>query len=201
MSEPSPRRGGRYARGLWMLARGRPEAFALLGGQNRDYLNSLAPLVAFMIVIGAVEAVSGHVVRGVGVSLSSLCGLLAPPVIAEPLARRWGCMDRWALFANLLNWLTILMAPVLALAVIIGVLLAGAGLPVLDAAAIIVVSALCYVTWLQWFAARRGLGLSRWRAVQLLVAIQIGTGLLALVQVNPDAGSLLASSLDDQLNK
>jgi hypothetical protein len=195
VSGQAPRRRVNYFRALWLLATGRTEAFALLGGEARDYLNSLAPLVAFMLVIGAVEAISGKPVRGLAIFLSSLCGLLAPPVIAEPLCRRWGCMDRWTLFANLLNWITIVLVPVVLAAAVAAILLTGAGLPVPAAVILMVLFTMSYFTWLQWFAARRGLMLSRWRSVQLLLAIQIGTGLLATVQVNPGADMLITQGL------
>ncbi len=199
MSGRLPVRRTQYVRGLWLLARGRREAFTMLGADTRAYLNSLAPLVAFSLVIGALEALSGSVVRGAALFLSSLCGLLAPPVIAEPFCRRWGCMPRWALFANVLNWLTILMVPVLFVAVFAAVLLVSAGVPLLAATLFMTCFVLTYVTWLQWFSARGGLGITRWQAVILLFAIQVGTGLLTVIQVETGSGSFVPPGIAQQL--
>jgi hypothetical protein len=190
-----PKRRIQYALAVWMLARGRSEAFRLFGGEARDYLNSLAPLVAFSLVISALDVLAGKPVQGLALFFSSLCGLLAPPVIAEPLCRRWGCLDRWALFANIMNWVQILMAPVMAAVLIVAVVLVSAGVPLVATTLILMLAVLTYVTWLHWFAARGALGLTRWRTVKLLFAIQLGTGLLMALQVQTGTGSFVPPGL------
>lgn len=199
MSGRLPARRTNNLRALWLLARGKREAFALFGADTGAYLNSLAPLVALIFVAGLLEALSGQVVRGATLFLATLCGLLAPPVIAAPLCRRWGRMDQWALFANVLNWMQILMAPVLLIAVFAAGMLVAAGVPLSDAVLLMTACALSYVTWLQWFSARFALGLARWQAVKLLLAIQLGTGLLMILQVQSGAASLMPPGLDMQL--
>ena len=198
MSGQLPKRRAQYALALWMLARGRPEAFRLFGGEGRDYLNSLAPLLAFSLVISALDVLSGHKAQGASLFLSSLCGLLAPPVIAEPLCRRWGCLDRWALFSNMMNWVQILMAPVMVAVLLAAALLVSAGMPLLLTTLILMLAVLSYVTWLQWFSARGALGLTRWRTVKLLFAIQLGTGLLMALQMQTSGGSFVPPGLSRQ---
>jgi hypothetical protein len=193
-----PKRRAQYALALWMLARGRPEAFRLFGGEGRDYLNSLAPLVAFSLVISALDLLSGKPLQGASLFLSSLCGLLAPPVIAEPLCRRWGCLESWALFANMMNWVQILMAPVMVGVLVVATLLVSAGVPLLATTLVLMLAVLSYVTWLQWFCARGSLGLTRWRTVKLLFAIQLGTGLLMAVQMQNSGGSFVPPGLSKQ---
>jgi hypothetical protein len=194
-----PQRRRNYALALVMLARGRREAFLLFGGSSRDYLNSLAPLVAFSLVIGGLDVLAGKKAQGISLFLSSLCGLLAPPVIAEPLCRLWGCLDRWALFANMLNWVQILMAPVMAVVLITAVLLVSAGLPLVVSTLVLMLAVLTYVTWLQWFCARGALGLTRWRTVGLLFAIQLGTGLLMVLQMAGGGGGFMPPGLEKML--
>ena len=36
--------------------------------------------------------------------LATLIALLAPPVISQALARRWGRQERWFRFATAINW-------------------------------------------------------------------------------------------------
>jgi hypothetical protein len=194
-----PVRRPNNVRALWLLATGRSEAFALFGADSRAYLNSLAPLVALIIVVGALEALSGAPAKGAAVFLTSLTSLLAPAVIAEPLCRRWGCLDRWALFANILNWLQILMAPVLVVVLVAATLLAAAGVPVVASALLMVLVVFTYITWLQWFTARGALRITRWQAVKLLFAIQLGVAVLMVIQVETGAGSFMPPELSDQL--
>jgi hypothetical protein len=194
-----PVRRPNNVRALWLLAIGRSEAFALFGADSRAYLNSLAPLVALIIVVSALEALSGAPAKGAAVFLTSLTSLLAPPVIAEPLCRRWGCLHRWALFANILNWLQILMAPVLVVVLVGATLLSAAGVSVTVTALLMVLAAFTYITWLQWFTARGALGISKWQTVKLLFAIQLGVALLMVIQVETGTGSVMPPGLSDQL--
>ena len=131
--------------------------------------------------------------------LTSLAGLLAPPVIAEPLCRRWGRLDRWALFANILNWLQILMAPLLIVALVAASLLAALGVPLTATVLLMVFGVLTYVTWLQWFAARGALDITRWQTFKLLCAIQIGVGVLMVLQVETGVGPVMPAGLTEQL--
>lgn len=197
MSGQLPVRRPNNVRALWLLATGRAEAFALFGADARAYLNSLAPLVALILVVSALEMLSGAPAKGATLFLTLLTNLLAPAVIAEPLCRRWGCLDRWALFANILNWMQILMAPLLLVVLIVATLLSAAGVPVAATALLMVFGVLTYVTWLQWFSARGALRITRWQAVKLLCAIQLGVALLTIMQVETGAGSFVPPGLSD----
>jgi hypothetical protein len=194
-----PVRRVNYLRAMWLLATGRREAFALLGGDTRAFMNSLAPLVAFILVASSLEMLSGQIHRGLTMLLVTLCNWLTPAVIAEPLCRRWGRMDRWALFANVMNWLTILMVPVLIAGAFIGVALVSAGLPLAAAVLLLMLGGLCYLTWLQWFAARGALGITRWQAFKLLCAIELGMVLLVVLQLATGSGPILPPGLEEQL--
>jgi hypothetical protein len=145
--------------GLLLIAAGQRRGFDYFGKTNDAYLASLAPLVALVLVSTGLMAVQGQVRTAASIGLLSICNLLAPAVIADPLCRRWGCADRWPHYANILNWVQFLFLIVGSLLLALARGAVGAGLLVI------------YVLWVQWFIARGALGLSRARTTWLLAAI------------------------------
>jgi hypothetical protein len=151
--------------GLLLLAAGRKSGFACFGTDNDAYLASL--LLAFTLVSGGLLALKTP--RGAAtLFLLSLCQVLAPPVIAHPFCRRWGRLDRWALYANILNWAPFLFFIVLALVMLVARIAVQSGMPADPAAGFALLLLLSYMLWFQWFVARGALVISRGRTALLL---------------------------------
>jgi hypothetical protein len=166
------------ALGLLMVGLGKPAGFAQFGDSAEAFLASLAPLLAFFIVLGALIVWAGHPLLGLAFFLTMVCDLLAPVVIADVFCRLWHRRDRWARYANVLNCTQWLMAAAMVILVPIAALVVSAGvsLPVATGALLIVFS--LYVLWFHWFAARHVLDLSRGRALVVMLAVVFGTGLV-----------------------
>jgi hypothetical protein len=174
----APRRPGL---GLILLAVGRAEGFTHFGTDTDAFLASLAPLVAFALVIGGLVALSGRVLFGPELFLLWLVGILAPAVIAHPLCVRWQRQAYWPLYANILNWSKLLFLMVAPLAI-------GLAASVPAAGAVVALALFAYGFWFQWFVARGALRLSRVKALLLLLATQLGTNLLVLLPLLADSG-------------
>lgn len=176
--QAAPRRS--VARGIWRLARLKPEGFAEFAATPQAFLNSLAPLVAFPLVGGVLM-----LVRGVGAAaltdlLATLIAVLAPTVIGAALAQRWGHGARWLRFAVAFNW-TQWAVPVAALLMLVAVgVLRGVGLSEDQAVTVWLLGIAGYAIALHFFLARQGLGVSRGQAVLFVAAINLGTAALVI---------------------
>ncbi len=166
--------------GILRVACGRADGLDRFGATREAFLASLAPLLAFPLVGGALLLLGGAGRAGAAQLLATLCALLAPPVLSFEVARLWGRRAAWLRFATALNWCqwAIPVVAVLLLAILAPLLTAflserGAVAATLGAIG-------CYGLWLHWFVARHGLGLSRLRAVALVILVNLGTGLLVL---------------------
>jgi hypothetical protein len=169
--------------GLFLLAIGRPRGFACFGADVNAYLMSLAPLIAFALVSAGLLALRSPR-SGAAMFLVWLCQLLAPPVIAHPLCRRWDRADRWALYANILNWAPFLFFILLALVMAVTRAAIQAGAPADATATIGLLVFFGYSLWFQWFVARGALAITRTRAALLLGAnLLFGIGLLVILTV------------------
>ena len=175
----APRRN--TARGLLLLSYGNPEGLTFFGGDTHAYLTSLAPLVAFLLVYSGTLMISVSPVRGASTFLGGLISLLASPVLAELLCRRWDRLGAWGLYANLYNWVQILVSVVGVLALAVAGLLVAAGVSINAAAAGVLLSLMIYASWLLWFTARCALDLTRWQTVKLLLFTQCGMGVMLLI--------------------
>ena len=172
---------GNPARGLLLLAYGNPEGLTFFGADTHAYLASLAPLVGFLLVYGGQMMITGSPVRGAAAFLENLVILLAPPVLADLLCRRWNRVGEWGLYANILNWANVLLLGVAVVVAVIVVGLSAAGVPLNVALAAAIFAFLIYGTWLQWFTARCTLNITRWQTVKLLLLTQCGTAVLLVV--------------------
>ncbi len=168
-------------RGVLLLARFRVAGLALFGASVPDLLNSLAPLLAFPVVLALLLLLDGAGSEALTDLLSLVVALLSPLVISQALAARWGRDESWLRYAVALNWCQwalpmVAMATVLAMSV-----LAALGLPqrALAPATLLCVGA--YALALHWFLARRALDLGRARATLFVVAVNAGTGVLMLL--------------------
>ncbi len=188
------RANGRVALGLLLIGTGRAAGFAQFGRNAEAFLASLAPLLAFLLVLGGVVAWAGHPWIGVSTVLTGVCNLLAPAVIADLFCRLWHRRQHWALYANVLNcaqWLTLAVLVLLLPLASLGLAM---GLSVPQAALLLMVVFVLYLMWFHWFAARHALALSRGQALLVMLAVLFGTGLVTQLPMWL-AGKPLASAL------
>lgn len=166
--------------GVGRLARGRADGLAQFGNTPQAFLTSLAPLIAFPLVGGALLLANGGGLPALSDLLATFCALLTPPVLSWWFARLWRREALWPRFATAFNWCQWAI-PVMAsvLLVVLGILMA-AGLPNRVAGVIAVFGLVSYGLWLHWFLARRGLDLSAGRAVLLVLCLNLGTVALVL---------------------
>ena len=166
--------------GIFRLARGRADGILQFGATREAFLASLAPLVAFPLVGGVLMLLGGGGVTALSDLLATLCALMAPPVLSFEVARLWGRQASWLRFATAFNWCQWAI-PVLgsALLLLLGALIV-LGLPRPIARGMVVLGLVAYGLWLHWFLARHGLGLSRFRALLLVLGVNIATVLIVL---------------------
>lgn len=197
MSDGTPRRAGSAPNillGVARLARGRADGLAQFGDSTQAFLASLAPLIAFPLVGGALMLANGGGLPALSDLLATLCALLAPPVLSWWFARRWRREALWPRFVTAFNWCQWAI-PVMAsaLLIVLGMLMA-VGLPNRIAGIIAVFGLVAYGLWLHWFLARRGLDLSAARAVLFVLCVNLGTAALVvgprvlMSVVSPDQG-------------
>ena len=178
-------RGGRpqptnIVLGVLRLARGRSDGLRQFGATREAFLASLAPLIAFPLVGGMLMLLSGGGLGVLSDFLLTLCALLAPSVLSFEVARLWGKEAAWLRFATAFNWCQWAI-PVVSVVLLVALgILVSAGLPRFVARVGAVLGLVCYAFWLHWFLARHGLGLSRMRAVILVVCVNFGTVAIVL---------------------
>ncbi|HTW28121.1 MAG TPA: hypothetical protein VME92_13410 [Acetobacteraceae bacterium] len=165
-------------RGMLLLARGRAVGLAEFGETPEAFLASLAPLIAFPLVFGVLLLLNGGGWQAVGDFLAALCALLAPPVLSQLLARLWRRETLWLRYATAFNWCQWVLPVVAGLALLGVPVLAALGADTVTAARAAVLVICGYGLWLHWFLARRGLNLSGLRAALLVIAVNLGTGVL-----------------------
>jgi hypothetical protein len=166
--------------GIARIATGHADGLAQFGDTPDAFLHSLAPLLAFPLVGAVLLLVQGGALAALSDLLTTLCGLLAPPVLTYEAARFWGRSDAWLRFAVAFNWCQWAI-PVLAmiLVVLAGMLLA-LGVPSNIGLMLVIAGLAGYGMWLHWFLARNGLGLGPVCAALLVVVVNLATVSLVL---------------------
>lgn len=157
--------------GMALLACGRAEGLEKFKGTVNGFLAALAPGIAYNIVFMLLALMQKDAVVGVIRVELSLCSFLALPVISNWFAVRWGKEDRWLRYATAAAWSQWTSVFVLALVMAIAAFLMPrvAEMPGFGNAAIAATQ--LYDLWLGIFIARCGLGITRWRAVLVAVAV------------------------------
>ena len=174
-------KGGEIVRGVLLLARFRVAGLALFGDSVADLLNSLAPLLAFPVVLALLLLLDGAGGEALSDLLSLVVALLAPLVISQALAAQWGRDEGWLRYAVALNWCQWAL-PLAALAAVMAFsILAALGLPQQALVPGALLSVGGYALALHWFLARRALALGRGRATLFVAAVNAGTGVLMLL--------------------
>ena len=166
--------------GMLLIARGRAEGIGHFGSSPQAFLASLAPLIAFPLV-GAIVAMFSEGPRRAMTALAmTLCALLTPAIVSYELARIWGRTDAWVRYATAFNWCEWIL-PALAVMVMVPLSLAiGAGVSETMASFLLVGCLGLYGLWLHWFLARNGLGLSGFRAVALVLLVNLATAVAVM---------------------
>jgi hypothetical protein len=166
--------------GIVRVALGRADGLSRFSATRQAFLASLAPLIAFPLVGGALAMAQGASRAGAVQLLATLCALLAPPVLSFEVARLWGRGATWLRFATALNWCQWAIPAVAALALAVMPPLLIGTLSDRAALAATLGAVGCYALWLHWFVARHGLGVSRLRGAALVLVVNLGTGVLVL---------------------
>jgi hypothetical protein len=167
-------------RGILLLARGRADGLGQFGDTPPAFLASLAPLIAFPLVGAGLTLAQGQGLPALTALLSTLCALLAPPVLSYELARLWAREEQWLRFATAFNWCQWAI-PVLAAVLLTVVYPALAEAAGTETAGIVVIATVAgYALWLHWFLARHGLMISGLRAALLVLLVNLGTLILVL---------------------
>ncbi|MCW3474836.1 hypothetical protein [Limobrevibacterium gyesilva] len=178
MSERGP--AANVLHGVVRLALFRSDGFAAFGATPLAFLNSLAPLLAFPLVGGAMLLLSGSLRAAAADLLASIVALLAPAVFSHTLAALWKREALWLRYAVAFNWCqaAITLATVLLVA-LVGTITMGRpeGLQTVLGS---VVALLCYWLVLCWFMARRGLQISGPKAVLFVLVMNFGTAVLVV---------------------
>jgi hypothetical protein len=166
--------------GILRVARGRADGIACFGSSPQAFLSSLAPLIAFPLV-GAILAMFAEGPRRSLTGLAmTVCALLTPAVVSHELARFWQRSEAWPRFATAFNWCEWIL-PVLACLIMVPLSVAiGAGMSETAASLVLVGCLGLYGLWLHWFLARKALKLSVFRAVVLVVLVNLGTAVAVM---------------------
>jgi hypothetical protein len=164
--------------GVARLARFRADGIAQFGATPHAFMNSMAPLIAFPLAGGMLLLLAGGGAQALSDTLATLVALLAPPVLSYALASYWGRQALWLRYAVAFNWSRWVMLPAMAAFSALMTLMIALGLAESAALAAGLVAVLAYGVSLDWFVARVGLDVGRWRAVLLVVVTDLGTVLL-----------------------
>jgi hypothetical protein len=166
--------------GMLRVARGRADGIGCFGSSQQAFLSSLAPLVAFALV-GAVLALSTEGPQRALTGLAmTLCALLTPAVVSHELAYIWKRSDAWARFATAFNWCQWLLLGLFCLVMVPLSVAISLGLSEATASLMLVACLGFYGLWLHWFLARTALALSGFRAVLMVLMINLGTAVVVI---------------------
>jgi hypothetical protein len=166
--------------GMLRIARGRADGIFCFGSSPQAFLSSLAPLVAFALV-GAVLALSTEGPRRALTGLAmTLCALLTPAVVSYELAHIWKRADAWTRFATAFNWCEWLLLALFCLVLVPLSAAISLGMSEATASLLLVTCLGAYGLWLHWFLARKALTLSWFRAVLLVLLLNLGTAVVVM---------------------
>jgi hypothetical protein len=169
--------------GVLLVARGKAEGLLQFGGTREAVLAALAPLAAFLVVAAGLTVLGGSLRSFADVCAISI-GLLGPLVLSFEVARRLGRAQQWPRFAAAFCWCQwaapmVLVAVLMLMSLLIASGVSGDGAEIAGLAAMF-----AYGLWLHWFLARHALELPPWRAMGLVVAVNVlTTALIVLPQL------------------
>jgi hypothetical protein len=161
--------------GILRIARGRADGINCFSSTAEGFLSSLAPLIAFPLVGAILGAFTEGPRRALTSLAMTLCALLTPAVVSYEVARLWKRADAWLRFATAFNWCEWIL-PILACLIMVPLSVAISLGMSEDLASKVLLGCLgAYGLWLHWFLARNALTVSRFRAVVLVLLVNLGT--------------------------
>jgi hypothetical protein len=195
-------RAGDIVRGMMLLGRGSAAGLSLFGGSVDAFLAALAPQVAWQLVISLLLLSHAPSTINLTKILLLFCGVLVPPVLTHAIARRWDREGQWLRYATASLWCDWLSLFVF-VGVLVGMIAFAAAHARPEALLVGIIAApKLYDLWLRWFIARTGLEVGRWRALGLVLFVQIALlaldGAAFLLPPHYDALHDLVSSLREQ---
>ncbi|HEX7391256.1 MAG TPA: hypothetical protein VF286_14195 [Acidiphilium sp.] len=172
---------GNVLRGLYRLACGDAAGIREFGNSTAAFSASIAPLLAFPIVGSALVGLQGHWIIAVSIFLSRICGVLIQPAITQWSAHRAGQGATWLMTSTALNWSIWLIFPLVLVGIVLGSSLVNLGLPQQAATGIVFGLIALYMLWYQGFILRSGLNFSIWRALGVVVVMNLAIGIAYVI--------------------
>jgi hypothetical protein len=175
--------GSNVMKGLFLLARGKASGIAEFGNTIDALYASLAPLIAFPLVLAIVLGLNGQPEAASVAFLSQLCAVLFVSVATHGFAV-WARREPvWLRTATALNWSIWLLVPLLFLGGFAGALMVMAGTSKQIAVDVMFVFTAVYLLWYHWFTVRCGLQVKFLPALGIVLGTNFVIGLLS---VGPD---------------
>jgi hypothetical protein len=162
-----PRR--RILHGIVQLARGRPHGLSEFGNDANSIIGSLIPLLALLLVGGAIELAAGPMHVALRDMAMLTIALITPAIVSHVIAMRLNRTAYWPRFITAYNWCQWAL-PAVALCILLAAsLLSALGLPQAAAAQLALLALLGYALWLQWNLVRFGLLVAGGMAVGIVL--------------------------------
>lgn len=177
-------------RGVSLIARGRAEGLNCFRDTPQAFLYSLAPGLGIMAATVFEGVAEGSGAGAFSDIPGTICVILAPAVVSYELARFWGREAFWNRYIVAFNWCQWLLPVIAFVMVLILALLRFAGIDSRSGLRILLVCLAGYAIWMNWFLARHGLALTAWRAIGMVVAMNLVTVAIVL------GPTMLAASLE-----
>jgi hypothetical protein len=174
--------GSNVLRGLLLLAGGKAAGIAEFGASADALLASLAPLIAFPLVLSLLAGLQGQPGAALVSFLAQVSAFLAVSVLTEGFAA-WARRDAlWVRTATALNWSFWLIIPLVLVADGVRAILVSAGVPPLVAFDLLMAALGIYLFWYHWFTIRQGLQVTLMAAAGIVLVTNI---VVALLSVGP----------------
>lgn len=170
--------GSNVLKGVILLAQGKARGMAEFGGSTDAFLASLAPLIAFPLVLAVVAGLQGQPEAACISFLSLVTVSLAIAVVTQGFAAWTGREALWVRTATALNWSFWFVFPLMLAADTIRSLLVSAGMPQLVAFDVLMLGLCLYLFWYNWFIIRAGLQVKALAALGIAVVMNVAVFLL-----------------------
>jgi hypothetical protein len=165
-------------RGLFLLAQGKASGMREFDSSVDAFYASIAPLIAFPLVVDGMSVVQGHWQTGILSFLGQLCAVLALPVMIQAFAQATGREARWLRTSVALGWSFWIILPAALIASFLSAGMVTAGMGENTGALLALGLVAGYLLWYRWFILRTGLGLGRWQAAILIGVTSVAIGIL-----------------------
>jgi hypothetical protein len=167
-------------RGVLLLATGQAAGIAEFGASTDALLASLAPLIAFPLVLSLLVGLQGQPGAALVSFLAQISGFLAVSVLTQGFAA-WARRDAlWVRTATALNWSFWLIVPLVLVADGVRAMLVAAGAPPRTAFNILMAALGVYLFWYHWFTVRQGLKVKFMAAAGIVLVTNLVVGLLSI---------------------